>query len=611
MVEKNPTKEASKKNEFVQTKIRFSIRTKLLLLIFTILISSLGAVAWFGLNKFIADKESYISETVSYVSSITSSQINQTLNNIRFKLSSFSNAIEYNFKKTKDRKAALQGLLSGIQRDFIYVAVYPIGGRSQPKFYYNSRALARLKTSPQRVKKHFPLKALLSNTRKQSLYLSNATTSINYPLIRLSFRHKTISNKSVLVSAVFKQDLLISTEKRSYTAFLLDSSGKVLAHPDAAMVHSRIDYSALSAYEDLKSLPTGSTKVFTDLENIEMFAGLAPIAGTQTRLIAQIPKSDAFRSTKEIIPKMLFIILSVAIVTLFIGIFFAGSLSKPLLRLAEAAKKVAAGNFNLKIPVKSRDEIGALASTFNFMTEGLKERDRVKQTFSRYVSKQVVEKILSVEDELQLTGENREVSVMFTDIRGFTSMSEKLAPNEVVDILNQYFRSMVDVVFKHGGSLDKYIGDAMMVLFGAPLPLDQKELRSVSCALELQSELSKLNQRFAQNNKPTLNMGIGINTGVVIAGNIGSEARLEYTVIGDNVNTAQRIEAATKPYNGGTLISESTYRIVSDHFKFQKMDPIMAKGKSEALQLYMLIGEKVSTVAQTTPPATSSQPPAR
>lgn len=280
------------------------------------------------------------------------------------------------------------------------------------------------------------------------------------------------------------------------------------------------------------------------------------------------------------------------IVTLLAGFsgafFIAGRITNPISIITSAMQKVKGGDFNQLVAIKRNDEIGYVARTFNIMTEGLKERERIKETFSRYVSRQVAEKILKEKDSIYLKGEKRRVTVLFSDIRGFTALAEKLPPEDVVSLLNDYFSIMVDIIFRYGGTLDKFIGDALMAVFNAPANQDDPELRAVITGLRMQEALSDLNRKRLSNGKTQIITGIGINTGEVIAGNIGSEKRLEYTVIGREVNLAQRIESKTQ--KGELLISEKTYEYVKDNVEVMKLQPVELKGIEGKVSVYAVIG---------------------
>ncbi len=269
---------------------------------------------------------------------------------------------------------------------------------------------------------------------------------------------------------------------------------------------------------------------------------------------------------------------------------------RPIRRIADAMARVAEGGLEQRLAVNRRDEVGVLADAFNVMTRGLRERERIRHTFARYVSDQVAERILKEEDELDLAGELRQVTVLFLDIRGFTALAEFLHPREVVALLNDYFEIIIEIVFRFEGTVNKFIGDSIMALYGAPAPLEMPELRAVMTAVEIQRAVGEYNWRRMQAGKPVVHFGIGVHSGEAIAGNIGSARRMEYTVIGRDVNLAQRIEASTK--EGQVLISDRTAGRVRNSAVLEQREAVFMKGIVEPIQLWEVTGLKVSSLEQ-------------
>lgn len=217
--------------------------------------------------------------------------------------------------------------------------------------------------------------------------------------------------------------------------------------------------------------------------------------------------------------------------------------------------------------------------------EDITSEKRVKTTMARYMSKEVADQLLAG-GEAELGGKDQKVSILFSDVRGFTSSAETLGARETVAMLNEYFAEMVDAIFQHGGILDKYIGDAIMALFGAPFDGPHDADDAVRTANDMMIALRRLNARRAANNRGPIHIGIGISTGIVVAGSIGSPRRMEYTVIGDSVNLAARLESATKFYGCGILLSEHTVRDMTNGALMREIDLIRVKGKDEPVAVF-------------------------
>jgi class 3 adenylate cyclase/CHASE2 domain-containing sensor protein len=230
-------------------------------------------------------------------------------------------------------------------------------------------------------------------------------------------------------------------------------------------------------------------------------------------------------------------------------------------------------------------------TVFNFVREQ-RQTALLKTTFGRYVSPQILDHILDHPEKVQLGGERRDLTILFSDIRGFTSISEASEPEEVVEMLNEYLTRMVDILLKHGGTLDKFIGDAVMGFWNAPAADPHHARHAVACAVEMIEETARLRERWEAEGKAAIRIGIGINTGEAVAGNIGSERVFGYTVIGDAVNLASRLESKNKDYVTEIIISESTLERMGGGFETVYLDDVKVKGKEKAVKIYEVKGRQ-------------------
>lgn len=217
----------------------------------------------------------------------------------------------------------------------------------------------------------------------------------------------------------------------------------------------------------------------------------------------------------------------------------------------------------------------------------------MKKAFSNYVSADLVAQIMKNPDILKLGGEKREISILFSDIRGFTSLSEKLSPEDLVQVLNEYLNPMTRIVLEEKGTLDKYIGDAVMALYNAPLDVADHAAHACRTALKMILQLNELNQSFIARGIQTIDIGIGINTGDAVVGNMGSSVRFDYTAIGDNVNLASRLEGLNKMYGTHIIVSEFTKQLAGSDFQFRELDLVAVKGKHQPVPIYelMVVGD--------------------
>jgi adenylate cyclase len=225
-----------------------------------------------------------------------------------------------------------------------------------------------------------------------------------------------------------------------------------------------------------------------------------------------------------------------------------------------------------------------------------KQKSIIKSIFSRYVDPSIVNKLVDHPELVKLGGERKTLTVLFSDITNFTGISEDLSPEQLIEHLNGYFAVMTDIVFKHGGTLDKYIGDAIIAFWGAPIDLQDHAYRACRCGVEMARRLNDLHGIWKSEGKPIFNFRIGINTGEVIVGNVGGNERFDYTVIGDSVNLAARLEAANKMYKTQILMSEYTYGFVKEKVFARELDLIVVKGKTKPVRIYELISDDIDSV---------------
>jgi adenylate cyclase len=271
-----------------------------------------------------------------------------------------------------------------------------------------------------------------------------------------------------------------------------------------------------------------------------------------------------------------------------LGWRLASRMARALGRVNHAMRKLEQQEYVKVEAVKTGDELEDLAVGFNAMVDGLRERDKLRTTMGKYMTEAVVAHLLA--GEVELGGKTIEVTILFCDLRDFTALSETRSAQQIVELLNEYFTEMVDCVMAEGGVVDKYIGDNIMAVFGAPVSRADDASRAVRAAVHLRDALARLNQKLGARGLEPLRFGIGLHTGEVVAGNIGSAKRMEYTVIGDAVNVASRLESKTKELATDLLISDATYRRARDELDAEAAGEIQVKGRQQAVAIYKVRG---------------------
>jgi class 3 adenylate cyclase len=296
-----------------------------------------------------------------------------------------------------------------------------------------------------------------------------------------------------------------------------------------------------------------------------------------------------------------------ALATLVLGLLVLRRLTRPIARLTGGVARVAAGDLSRPLPVTSRDEVGRLTQAFNSMLDGLRQRDFIRSAFGRYVSPEVARTILESPDGLRFGGTKRVVTVLMSDLRGYTRFAEQGDPAEVMEVLNGYLARMADVVIAHGGTINEFIGDAIFAVYGAPVAHSDHAERAAATALAMQTALVEINAEHLRRGLPAFQMGIGLHTGEAVVGNIGSEQRAKYAVVGGAVNVASRVESAT--VGGQVLLTAAT---LAELGPLARVGPGMAvpmKGLSEPLTLHELrgLGGRFAQAAPETDPEAERQ----
>jgi adenylate cyclase len=439
---------------------------------------------------------------------------------------------------------------------------------------------------PERNRVPFPLRALLAAAEEDEYGEAAAIERMDgrpYQLVVLPLFTPAPTAWIVIgfvVDDAYARDL--EKETRTHVTLIAGAGGEVLAStlepgPRAALP---------AAVAAARAQPDKSFDLALEGEDFVALLSPVPVAGALPVSVVLQRSLDAALEPFLRLRALLGIVFGAgAALSVAASALLSERVTRPVRTLARAARRVQEGNYAEPVDVTQRDELGALAGAFNHMQRGLAERDRVRSLLGKVVSPAIAEELLS--REIELGGEERVVSVLFSDVRNFTSLAERASPREVVELLNRYLTRVSAIVERHGGVVDKYIGDGMMALFGAPLAHDDDPERAVRCALEMTRSLDDLNRELAT--REPLAIGIGIHTDRVVAGNMGSLDRLNYTVVGDGVNLASRLEGLTRRYGVAAIASEAT-RTACAGVAFRELDRVRVKGRSGAVAIFQPLG---------------------
>lgn len=529
-------------------------------------------------------------------------------------------------ENTTDAENAIKNVIKGDDNIVNFVA-YKFDEKGNPitRFLVSSEtALAEFKTTAVILRDKAHHRILQEQLKSpDQILVANTSPQFGLPLLSLSLMSKVEvkpaagpPNNSAPQAAVvtkkdpdhplagrwlfrvdFRQDAVMKlfVKKTNLTAFLVDQSGRLMAHSDPSSRPEVLKGSSVVTLPIVEKMLETSLDnhqmEFEDLNGEMQLGAFKRVGVAGVGVVAQISKQKALATVYRVQYRSFLVMIFVVCLAFLINFGFAQSITKPLKLLFAATQKIVEGNFEVDLKSSSSDEVGALSKAFRKMVQGLKERDRLQGAFNKFHSKEIAQKLLS--GDIKLGGERKHATIFFSDIRGFTAMSEKMSPDQVVAMLNEYMTEMVRIIYKWNGVVDKYVGDAIMAIWGVPEGKKEDPVNALRASLEMRDFLYEFNKKRVLNNQFEIKIGIGLHSGEVLSGNIGSEQRLEYTVIGDTVNLASRVESTNKATSSDILVSGATALLVEGHgFVLGPPLKVNVKGKANEIVVHQVIGYK-------------------
>lgn len=552
-------------------KVSFwNIRNKLLLITLSIVTGALSTLTFLATNLFIDHSETLIQDYNLSLARLTARRIERDLDVYKRDVEQYA--------KNPGRKEAEDYFKAKQQAAALFIAGKDKGVYGIRNLYWNESYDLNQDEIIKQTLPHFA-EAFAGKLSVNSL----GNTDI--PLVAIAA--KTGNREAAVI--ILASESLLSTIRSSrqtdiFTVAISDSEGSIVARTGDAEIdrHKIIEMMLASA------IGNGSQKYYY---NETEYMGAFQTIETGSLGIATTVETDrVFEAVYSIQRQNLIFTVAILTIAFLLIYFFARSLTNPIRKLVRAMREIEVGNYHPVLDVTGKDEIGALSTSFRQMARGLEEREKIKVAFGRFVNPAIAEKALK--EDINLGGSKKNCTVLFSDLRNFTGQSEKLDPEAVVDMLNDYFTRMVGAIHENEGVVDKFIGDAVMATWGAIDNPPDAPARSVRAALAMRTALIQLNTEREAGGLGPIHAGVGINTGPVVAGQIGSIEHLEYTVIGDAVNLASRIEYLNKLFGTDILISSYTYEYVKDLFAVKAMPPIHIKGKEKPEIVYAILGNK-------------------
>ena len=558
---------------------RYTIRVKLLTIISSIIFASLGTMIYFTSKYFGAESGIRIQENNLNLAQIVGNRIESEMSRIQY-----NSALAV--KSLRRRGASfLAADFFDNNPNYFYVGA----GRLRGSVFQTETALYNdVYLRANRLSRDFIKEGFTKNTKylRQAADGYSAFNASEGDVPILGVVHK--KNGKIILVYIQPNPLLRSFQNSGIVDIIVvNSQSELVLHKDSSLLIEHADFSNNPIVKIMLQSPVQAGQNRYTMDKVDYLGSYQRIGDGGLGVIASVEADVVFAPVRRIQQNNLFILAIVLGIAFIIVFYFAKTITTPIQSLLQGAVMIEKGNYDIRLSPVYRDEIGQLTYSFREMGKGLKEREKIKDAFGKFVNKEIADR--AMRGELKLGGERKEAAIFFSDLRGFTAVSESLRPEEVVSFLNAYFTKMVQFISYTHGIVDKYIGDAIMAHWGAVGGKGNSTENAIQASLLMRGAVVEFNQEY-KGKYPSVNIGIGINTGPVISGQIGSEERLEYTVIGDAVNLASRIEALNKPFATDILISENSAVFVKGLFKLEAMPSIRVKGKEKPQSIYAVVG---------------------
>lgn len=400
----------------------------------------------------------------------------------------------------------------------------------------------------------------------------------------------------VLLEKLRQRTLALGQGRSAMRAYVVDQDRRLLAWSHEGQEHKLLEPAGempvVRHFEEVLGRGVGGTALFQDAEGVERLGAVRPIPGRGWAVVVDTPLATAYKALDRVRQMVLLVLLGTLAAAVVAALLLSRSLTSPIDRLMELARAMAQRRFDARAQVQTQDELSVLGATMEQAAgeiqrgeEKLLREEAIRQDLGRYLPREVVERVVSREQDMQLGGRSAEITVLFADVVKFTPLTEALEPEAVVSILNQLFTILTEIIFRHGGTVDKFIGDSVMAFWGAPDPQEDHAERAVEAAEDMMRWLEVGNASWRLEHHVTIELAIGICSGEAVVGNVGSDSRMAYTAIGKIVNTAARLEAIALP--GQILIAGPTLeRLPEDAYDVAVCGEQVFPNSEEVVSLY-------------------------
>jgi adenylate cyclase len=601
-----PTVSESKTAESIPNKAdsttKFSIQVKMMGMISLIMAVTVSIIIAVATYYFRNDSETRVQENnlalVDIIGLKVSSDIQGIVSKAEQLVKSSSRSIGSN------EKNFITDLFFKNDKDFIFIGLYSIKNDLlvNETSFYNEDYLIDIASAEDDVQKAIQIS---SDSIKKAIagnpIIINSTQGFTKPSFVLALPANAESQEPKILTIMVRLDkILPAFEKKGIiTTFMVNGEGKAIAHPTEDVVQSATSFIDLPIVKEMltSQVETG-LKRFIGSDGKAFMGSYRRLGFGDAGIVSIISEDKAFEAVYNIQARNLYIMGISLCLAMIIVFFFAKSLSRPILTLLSATLEIAKGNFNIGIKPSTRDEVGLLTSYFITMGQGLEEREKVKSILGSMIDPVVVKEAM-VDLAALKRGKEAEITAFFSDVASFSTISEQLNSVQLASLLNEYLSAMTILLKENEGVLDKYIGDAIVGIFGAPVAVENHAAKACKASLEMVAKLDELRKYWTAHNlyskdAQVMDARIGINTGLAKVGFMGTDALASYTMMGDTVNLAARLEAAGKDYGVNVMLAEPTKLLVENDFLIRILDLVRVKGKNEPVRVYELVSGKSS-----------------
>ncbi|MCS6983792.1 MAG: HAMP domain-containing protein [Leptospiraceae bacterium] len=574
---------------------RFTIKVKLILIISAIIILSLASMIVLASIFFRSDSEKRVQENNLRVTEVLGQRVEAEL--LAMVANLRTNALALSQSQEKDK---IIQLFFQNYPNILFFANASFDGRKVrfSQTLFNQSYLQEVNLDAKKIldyaeRQHTKFAPAFAG----DVVMANVSAGFSFPAFAIAAPLEKTETTTILLAFIGLGEL-----QRSFaftgitTTFMIGPTGEVMAHPDEKVVLAAQDFSSLPIVEALltSKVETGQIRyLYQGKAYLGSYKKL-PLSGLG--IVSIVEEDKALEEVYNITRRNIYILVIVLGASILVVFFYARSLTRPIINLTAATREIQKGNFRVNLKPETRDEIGYLTDSFVKMGLGLEEREKVKQILGAMIDPVVVQEAMRDLAALK-RGAERTITAFFSDVAGFSTISEKLRSEELAALLNEYLSAMTNILKKHEGVLDKYIGDAIVGIWNAPLDVKDHPLKAARASIEMLHKLEELRQYWKKNNlyikeAQEMDIRIGLNYGPAKTGFMGTEALASFTMMGDTVNLAARLEAAAKDYGVNILISEMVQKQIEHEMFTRKLDLVRVKGKNEPVTLYELVGKK-------------------